>query len=70
VSASVVGDLAISPASKDFGAVDDVSARGRDAVEEHHRRAVPGRLTGEPVTIELDRELGWLDGVRHGRPAR
>ncbi len=57
VAASVVGDLAIPAASEDLGTVDDVAAGGRDAVQEHDRRAVSDRLAGEPAILPLDREL-------------
>ncbi len=67
VAARVVGDLAIPAPSEDLRAMDHVAAGGGDAVEQRDRRAVPDRLTGQPLILPLDRELRRLDGVRHDR---
>ena len=67
VAAGVVGDLAIPAPSENLRAMDHVAAGGRDAVEQRDRRAVPDRLTGQPLTLPLDREGRRLDGVRHDR---
>ena len=46
-----------------------VAAGGRDAMQEHDRRAIPERLTSEPVTLPLDFGPHWDTGRQQIGPA-
>src|SRR4051812_16003337 len=60
VAPGVVGELAVSAPGKSVRAMDHVTTRRRDAVEQHDWWAVPDRLTGQTLLTPIDRELRRL----------
>ena len=55
MAARVVGDQAVAAPQQGARALHDVAARGRQAVQQHDRRPLPGQLPaqGEPAAVGL-----------------